>query len=118
MIHVEGPTEFDRFWHQGPVRFGAEIGCDHRIGRRGITLLEGFDARRMDYVVVDTERVARQDFADIFTAWRDGYSAALSEHLGCSVDEVIATWDALIAGVHSGYALWQVPIASGQCPTP
>lgn len=114
MIHIEGPTDFDRFWHQGPVRFGAHTGCDNRIGRRGISLLEGFMARQLDFISVDTERVSRGDFADVFSAWRDGYSEALSTHLGCSVEEVIATWDAMLAVIRTGYALWQVPVASGQ----
>ena len=48
---------------------------DSRIGRRAWTLLRaaGLIDVRVDYVVVDTLRVPRRVFADIITAWRDGY---------------------------------------------
>ena len=117
MIHVDGPSAFDRFWVDGPVRFADDTGVDARIGRRGLALLCGFEDRRMDYVVVDTDRVDREDFASVFTAWRDGYSEALAPYLGLTVPEVKAIWDAMIEAIRTRYALWQVPIASGRLGT-
>ena len=117
MIHMEGRPKLDRFWLEGPLQFGLDTHCDLRIGRRGISLLEGMQNRKLGYVVVDTERVSRQDFADTFTAWRDGYSEAIAPYLGSSVAEVFAIWDEMIHIIRTGYALWQVPIASGQKAT-
>ena len=114
MIHMEGSPELDRFWLDGSVAFGLDTQCDLRIGRLGMRLLSGFTERRQDFVVVDTERVSRSDFADVFTAWRDGYTEVLAPYLGKSTDEVRAVWDKMITIIHNGYALWQVPIASGR----
>ena len=114
MIHLEGSSHWDRFWLDGPVRFGEDTNCDLRIGRRGLSLLHNFQKKKLDFVVVDTERVSREDFAAVFIAWRDGYSDALAPYLGFSVEEVITIWNEMIATIETGYALWQVPIASGQ----
>jgi len=116
MIHMEGAAELDRFWLDGSVAFGLDTECDLRIGRRGMALLKDFVERRQDFVVVDTERVARADFVDVFTAWRDGYTEVLAPYLGKSPQEVYAIWNEMIAIIQSGYALWQVPIASGRKP--
>ncbi|MBM75156.1 MAG: SAM-dependent methyltransferase [Proteobacteria bacterium] len=113
MIHIEGPEYFDRFWIEGALRFGAELGCDLRIGRRGMELLEGCEHKRLDYITVDTERVERSDFADVFTAWRDGYTEGLAPYLG-GKERVKKIWDEMIRAINTGYALWQVPVASGR----
>jgi ubiquinone/menaquinone biosynthesis C-methylase UbiE len=116
MIHVDGPSTLDRFWLDGPVRFAEATGVDARIGRRGSALLSAFEDVRLDYITVDTDRVSRDDFAAVFTAWRDGYSAPLAPYLGCTTEDVRATWDAMIEAIRTRYALWQVPVASGQKP--
>jgi SAM-dependent methyltransferase len=114
MIHIEGPPKFDRFWIDGSVAFGLDTDCDLRIGRRGISLLHGFAETMLDYIVVDTERVERKDFIDMVTAWRDGYSEVLAPYLQWTTDEVIDLWNEMIEAIEVGYALWQVPIASGK----
>ena len=114
MIHFEGPPKFDQFWLDGPVRFGLDTECDLRIGRRGITLIKDFNEKRMDFVSVDTERVDRKDFAEVFTAWRDGYSEILSGYLGCSPTQAEDVMNEMIDVIRKGYALWQVPIVSGR----
>ena len=68
----------------------------------------------MDYIVVDTERVARQDFIDTFTAWRDGYSEVLAPYLGWPVKDVTAMWNDMLEALQNTYAVWQVPIVSGR----
>jgi len=62
------------FWHETPERFAAATGTDLFVGRHTIGHLRalGFTDLTMDYVVVDTERVPRETFAEIITAWRDG----------------------------------------------
>ena len=80
MIHIEGPPEFDQFWLDGPVRYGQDTNCDLRVGRRGLSLIQELVDKRMDYITVDTERVSREDFAEVFTAWRDGYSEVLATY--------------------------------------
>ena len=81
-----------------------------------MALLSDFTDRRQDFVVVDTERVLRTDLADIFTAWRDGYTEVLAPYLGKSTEEVHSIWNEMIRVIQTGYALWQVPIASGRKP--
>ena len=81
MLHMmQSVLDPDEFWRKGPVEFARRTGTDARIGRRAWTLLRaaGLKEVRVDYVVVDTLRVPRRVFADIITAWRDGYVDALS----------------------------------------
>ena len=72
---------------------------------------------RVDYVVVDTLRVPRRVFADIITAWRDGYVDALatpdwpSDVVRQHFDEVIAS---ILNPEH--YGVWHLPIVSGLKP--
>src|SRR5687768_8082034 len=120
MLHMmSGPLDPDVFWRKGPVEFAERTGTDARIGRRTWSLMRaaGLKDVRVDYVVVDTLRVPRRVFADIITAWRDGYVDALStasfpptlvrEHF----DQIIAS---ILNPEH--YAVWHVPIVSGVKP--
>ena len=120
MLHMmSGPLDPDVLWRKGPVEFAARTGTDSRIGRRAWTLMRAAGLRdvRVDYVIVDTQRVPRRVFADIITAWRDGYVEALAtpdwpasvvrQHF----DEVIAS---ILNPEH--YAVWFVPIVSGVKP--
>jgi SAM-dependent methyltransferase len=117
MLHMmSGPLDPDVFWRKGPVEFAERTGTDARIGRRTWSLMRaaGLKDVRVDYVVVDTLRVPRRVFADIITAWRDGYVDALStaafppalvrEHF----DQIIAS---ILNPEH--YAVWHLPIVSG-----
>lgn len=117
MLHMmSGPLDPDVFWRKGPVEFAVRTGTDARIGRRAWSLLRaaGLQDVRVDYVVVDTLRVPRRVFADIITAWRDGYVDALSTPefppslVRRHFDEIIAS---LLNPEH--YAVWHVPIVSG-----
>ena len=120
MLHfMSGPLDPDVLWRKGPVEFSERTGTDSRIGRKAWTLLRaaGLADVRVDYVVVDTLRVARRVFADIITAWRDGYVDALAT----------AEWPATLVRQHfdevigsilnpEHYAVWQLPIVSGVKP--
>src|SRR5262245_51089355 len=120
MLHMmSGPLDPDVLWRKGPVEFSQRTGTDSRIGRRAWTLLRaaGLTEVRVDYVIVDTLRVPRRVFANIITAWRDGYVEALatSEWSPAVVrqhfNEVIAS---ILNPEH--YAVWFVPIVSGMKP--
>jgi SAM-dependent methyltransferase len=116
MLHMmSGPHDPDLFWRQ-VVEFAARTGTDARIGRRAWTLLRaaGLKDVRVDYVIVDTQRVPRKVFADIITAWRDGYVDALAtaESPAALVRE---QFDEIIASISNPdhYAVWHLPIVSG-----
>ena len=120
MLHfMSGPLDPDLLWRKGPVEFSERTGTDSRIGRRAWTLLRaaGLVEVRVDYVVVDTLRVPRRVFADIITAWRDGYVDALATaewpaaRVRQHFDEVIAS---ILNPEH--YGAWMLPIVSGVKP--
>jgi SAM-dependent methyltransferase len=120
MLHfMSGPLDPDVLWRKGPVEFSERTGTDSRIGRRAWTLMRaaGLIDVRVDYVVVDTVRVPRRVFADIITAWRDGYVNALatpewpSSTVRQHFNEVIAS---ILNPDH--YAVWHLPIVSGVKP--
>jgi SAM-dependent methyltransferase len=116
------PTESDadNFWQVLPQRFAAAVGCDNHIGRKMFTVLTDLGLRdiAVDYMVVDTLRVARETFAAIWEAWRDGYTEALVAHSGASREAIERHWREMIACVRAprGYALWQVPIWTARKP--
>lgn len=110
----------DEFWWEAPRKFGEAIGTDHFIGRNAHAILRRLGVRRIavDYVVVDTLRVPRENFAAIWEAWRDGYAAVVAEHTRFSRDEVVAHFDDMIETIRDpeGYAVWMVPVVSGVAP--
>lgn len=115
-----GDFDPDRFWNHDAIGFLASIGCDGRIGRHSPALLQqaGYLDIAMDYVTVDTLRVARATFAGIIAAWRDGYTASLAGVSGRTSDAVRADFDRLIAAIETPpeYVVWHVPVASGRKP--
>ena len=121
MIHFE-PRQLDPddLWGEGPRRFGDAMGTDLRIGRRVYRMLRrlGLTNITVDYVVVDTLRVARETFAAIWEAWRDGFAGAVSANTGVSREEFIAQFDDMIATIRdpSGYGVWHVPVVAARVP--
>jgi len=117
MLHMmSGPLDPDVFWRKGPVEFAERTGTDSRIGRRAWSLMRaaGLKDVRVDYVVVDTLRVPRRVFADIITAWRDGYVDALATP-DFPASLVRQHFNEIIASIQNPdhYAVWHVPIVSG-----
>jgi SAM-dependent methyltransferase len=122
MIHfplADGPDP-DHLFHHGALRFGAAGGTDMRVGRHTWAHLRrlGLVDLRVDYVTVDTLRVNRPIFADIWRSWRDGYTAALASALDEPPDRTKARWDQMIDAIldPDAYCVWQVPIISGRRP--
>lgn len=120
MLHMmSGPLDPDVLWRQGPIDFSMRTGTDSRIGRRAWTLLRAAGLRdvSVNYVIVDTLRVPRRTFADIITAWRDGYVDALAtpewpapivrQHFDETIESILNP---------AAYAVWFVPIVSGVKP--
>jgi ubiquinone/menaquinone biosynthesis C-methylase UbiE len=121
MLHIpNGHLDSNRFWGENAFAFMQSIGCDAHIGRHTPPLLEaaGYRDIRQDYVVVDTLRVPRATFGGILRAWRDGYVAPLALASGRPEGDVARDFDAMIAAIETPphYAVWQVPVASGQKP--
>ena len=114
MIHASGATDVSSFWHVAPRVFGGATGTDLWIGRNVHRHLAGLpvDDVRVDYAIVDTQRVPRETFATIFTAWRDGYSDDIAGYLGWEPADVRAQFDATIECVRTGFAVWFVPIVT------
>jgi SAM-dependent methyltransferase len=117
MLHMmSGPLDPDVLWHDGAVAYAERTGTDARIGRRAWTLMRaaGLKDVRVDYVIVDTCRVPRRVFADIMTAWRDGYVDVLANP-DLPPARVREHFDEIIASIQNPehYAVWMVPIVSG-----
>jgi ubiquinone/menaquinone biosynthesis C-methylase UbiE len=115
---AQGRVDPDRLWHEGVIPFTRSTGTDARIGRRtwGLMHALGIEELRVDYVIVDTLRVARGTFAAIIEAWRDGYTGALARHSMLSSWEVRALFDQAIDAIRDPqqYASWHIPIISGR----
>ena len=117
MIHAAAPgVDVSPFWHVAPRIFGGATGTDLHIGRNAHHHLRALpvDDVRVEYAIVDTQRVARETLAAVFEAWRDGYSDAIAGYLGWSLADVRAQFDATIGCVRRGYAVWFVPIVSAR----
>ncbi|MGE5179636.1 MAG: class I SAM-dependent methyltransferase [Bacteroidota bacterium] len=121
MLHFErGELDPREFWHRGPASFGAATDTDLFIGRHAFRILRDLGLRDVayDYVIVDTIRVPRETFADIITAWRDGYVEVVAEYAEMTHDQVRAYFDYMIANIRDPrrYAVWMVPVVSAIVP--
>jgi ubiquinone/menaquinone biosynthesis C-methylase UbiE len=121
MIHASaGRVDPDRLWHEGVISFTHATGTDARIGRRTWSLMQqlGLAELHVDYVVVDTTRVARATFAAIIAAWRDGYTEVLAQHTALGIDEVRALFNHVVDAIldPQQYVVWHIPIVSGRKP--
>jgi ubiquinone/menaquinone biosynthesis C-methylase UbiE len=121
MLHMEaGELDPDLLWRAGPIDYTARTGTDARVGRRTWSVLNDLDVAelRVDYVIVDTLRVPRETFAQIITAWRDGYAEPLAEGSPHPAEWFRAHFDQVIASIRDPrqYAVWMVPIVSGRRP--
>ncbi|MEO6364712.1 MAG: methyltransferase domain-containing protein [Luteimonas sp.] len=119
MLHMPAHAhDPDRFWNENAVAYLQTVGCDGRIGRHTPPLFEaaGYRDIAMDFVVVDTLRVARPTFAGILRAWRDGYAESLAQASGRTVAAVSSDFDAMIGAIETPpqYAVWHVPVVSGR----
>jgi len=119
MLHMmSGPLDPDRFWQLGPVQFAERTGTDARFGRKTWSAMRalGLEELRVDYAIVDTLRVAREVFAGIIVAWRDGYTEALATQSGLSPAAIRQHFDEIVASIRNpdDYAVWFVPIVSGR----
>ena len=117
MIHASSPRlDIGSFWHVAPRVFGKATGTDLYIGRNTYGHLSKLSVTdiHVTYAIVDTERVPRETFAEIFTAWRDGYADGIAQYLGISPDDVRDHFDATIECIRDGYAVWFVPIVSAR----
>ncbi|HLN47667.1 MAG TPA: methyltransferase domain-containing protein [Magnetospirillaceae bacterium] len=121
MLHFQrGALDPSDFWHVVPRSFGEATGTDLFIGRDSYGILAAMKLEdiAVDYIVVDTVRVARETFASIFAAWRDGYVDAVAEYSALSREQALAYFNQMIANVRDplGYAVWMVPVVSARVP--
>ena len=122
MLHFQnGSLDPRDFWHVVPAAFGSKTGTDLFIGRNvyGILAAMKMNEIAVNYVVVDTVRVARETFAAILEAWRDGYAEPIGERTPISRESAIPYFDQMIANIRDprGYAVWMVPIVSARVPS-
>jgi ubiquinone/menaquinone biosynthesis C-methylase UbiE len=115
-----GKLNPDRLWHAGVLQLLENTGTDGRIGRNTYTMLYrlGMQDIQIDYAVIDTLRVEREDFANIMTAWRDGYTETISKNTALSKKEVKDTFQQIISDILNPekYAVWHVPIIGARAP--
>ena len=121
MLHFQrGALDPRDFWHVVPASFGAATGTDLFIGRDIFGILTALDLEeiRQDYIIVDTIRVARETFAAILEAWRDGYAEPIGEFTPVSRDSAVAYFNQMIANIRNpkGYGVWMVPVVSARIP--
>jgi ubiquinone/menaquinone biosynthesis C-methylase UbiE len=121
MLHFQrGALDPRELWHVAPPSFEAATGTDLYIGRNafGILAALGLEQITIDYIVVDTLRVARGTMAAIFEAWRDGYAESIGEFTPISRESALAYFNQMIANVRDprGYAVWMVPVVSARVP--
>ncbi len=121
MLHFQrGALDPSDFWHVAVPSFASATGTDLFIGRNAFGILAGmnFVEIAVDYVIVDTVRVARETFAAILEAWRDGYAESIGDLTPISRAAAVAYFDQMIANVRDplGYALWMVPVVSARVP--
>jgi ubiquinone/menaquinone biosynthesis C-methylase UbiE len=122
MLHFQrGTPDVRDFWYEAPATMGAATGTDLFVGRNADSILSrmGFDDIRVDYTIVDTVRVARETFAAIIEAWRDGYARPVSEVTAISYEKVLAYFNQMIANIRDpqGYAVWMVPVVAARVHT-
>lgn len=117
MLFAPVKTNSDAFFINGPMAYADATHTDLRIGRKTPALLldKGFKDVRCDYIVIDTLRVPRQVFGDIWRAWRDGYTDAIAQHSGQPRKKVWNGWNEMIAAIENpkGYGVWLLPCVSG-----
>jgi ubiquinone/menaquinone biosynthesis C-methylase UbiE len=110
----------NEFWYETPRHFEEKTGTDLFIGRNIYGFLAGAGLKdiSIDYIVVDTLRVPRETFAQIITAWRDGYAGPIGELTPISRERAISYFNQMIANIRDphGYAAWFVPVASARVP--
>ena len=121
MIHASSRGfDSDGFFRAGPITFGRRTSTDLYVGRRAFGWLRelGLADIRVDYAIVDTLRVPRETLAEIFVAWRDGYSHIIAEHSDLTANEVAAGFDAIVACIRdpNGYVVWHLPLVSARVP--
>jgi len=121
MLHFPfGVLDLDRLWQDGVFPYARACGTDARVGRHTWPMLKqlGLHELRVDYVVVDTLRVPRATFAQIFEAWRDGYASVLGDKSKLTPTETLALFNQVVASIRdeNSYAVWHVPVLSGRKP--
>lgn len=121
MIHCHPcAVDGDRFWREGPITLGQRTGTDLHGGRKAFAWLHalGLVDIRVDYAVIDTQRVERGVLVGIFEAWRDGYTELIAAHSQLSEREVRTSFDAIVAAFRdpAAYGVWLLPILSACVP--
>ena len=123
MLHFQrGELDPRDFWHTAPPAFGAATGTDLFIGRNAFGILVDMNLAeiKVDYVVVDTVRVARETFAAIIEAWRDGYAESIAQFTPFTRESAVAYFNQMIDNIRDprAYAVWFVPVVSARVPSP
>lgn len=112
MLHMADPDSAS-FWLQSAGAVRAHQ-TDLWIGRRlpEILMELGLNRFEVHYISIDTINSDRNDLVEMFTAWRDGYAAFLSEVNQVSIERACEHFNRHIAAAldPKRYLVWHIPL--------
>ncbi len=112
------PTMYDQdeFFSKYGAKAAESTGSDLRQGRKMPATLQELNCTEIsvNYICIDTLRVDRRLFADIFVHWRDGFAEWISKHSGKPLEDVQNRFNDMIECTlrEGSYAVWLIPSIS------
>jgi ubiquinone/menaquinone biosynthesis C-methylase UbiE len=107
-------------WVQTMLDFYNKMGCDGRIGRKLMTLLQSeplsksLCSQRIDYITVDSCKFSRRPLEDLVTAWKNAYANVIPKFTNVNEKTLVSWYDDILRTIKSkdGYFVWHIPVVS------